>query len=64
MRPFPVDWKLRGAYRLRDGLVVLDLAPPAPREGAAAARPWETGSHEEWAATQTLAVTLAKNFRL
>ena len=59
-RPFPVDWKLRGAYRLRDGLVVLDLAPPAPREGAAATH-WETGSHEEWAATQTLAVTLAKN---
>ena len=60
LRPFPPGWRLRGAYRMRDGLVVLDLAPAAPREGAPAAH-WETGSHEEWSAAQTLAVTLAKN---
>lgn len=60
VRPFPAGWSLRGAYRLRDGLVVLDLAPAAPREGAPPTR-WETGSHEEWSAAQTLAVTLARN---
>jgi hypothetical protein len=60
LRPFPEGWTLRGAYRMRDGLVVLDLAPPAASEEAPASR-WETGSHEEWSAAQTLAVTVAKN---
>ena len=32
LRPFPTGWRLRGAYRMRDGLVVLDLAPAVPRE--------------------------------
>jgi hypothetical protein len=30
LRPFPEGWTLRAAYRLADGLAVLDLAPPAP----------------------------------
>ena len=28
--PFPDGWTLRGAYLLRDGVAVLDLAPPRP----------------------------------
>ena len=28
--PFPEGWTLRAAYRLANGLAVLDLAPPAP----------------------------------
>jgi hypothetical protein len=47
LRPFPPGWSLRGAYRLRNGLVVLDLAPaPSAREGGSPAR-WEAGTHEE-----------------
>lgn len=30
LRPFPDGWTLRAAYRLADGLAVLDLAPPVP----------------------------------
>lgn len=30
LRPFPEGWSLRAAYRLADGIAVLDLAPPAP----------------------------------
>ncbi len=30
LRPFPEGWTLRAAYRLANGLAVLDLAPPAP----------------------------------
>ncbi|HEV8267117.1 MAG TPA: hypothetical protein VGR00_02745, partial [Thermoanaerobaculia bacterium] len=30
LRPFPAGWTLRAAYRMKDGLVVLDLAPPPP----------------------------------
>ncbi len=40
MPPFPDGWTLRGAYLLRDGVAVLDLAPPrvpAPPERPAAA---------------------------
>jgi len=29
LRPFPEGWTLRAAFRLADGLAVLDLAPPA-----------------------------------
>jgi len=71
LRPFPDGWTLRGAYRLRDGLVVLDLQPPPPEAGltvegppAPAAAPgptWQTGTHEELAAAQALLITLAKN---
>ncbi len=35
LRPFPDGWTLRAAYRLANGLAVLDLAPPAPPEPAA-----------------------------
>lgn len=35
LRPFPEGWRIRAAYRMKDGLAVLDLAPPAPAaEGA------------------------------
>ncbi len=69
LRAFPEGWTLRGAYRLRDGLVVLDISPPGaatPVEGplapeAALAPRWQTGSHEELAAAQALLVTLARN---
>lgn len=71
LRPFPEGWSLRGAYRLRDGLVVLDLQPPVPGGGGAMMGPpapetalgprWQTGSHEELAAVQALLITIAKN---
>jgi hypothetical protein len=71
LRPFPEGWSVRGAYRLRSGLVVIDLAPPAPPVVAGADGPsapetapgsrWQTGSHEELAASQALLITLAKN---
>lgn len=41
VRPFPEGWTLRAAYRLADGLAVLDLAPPAP---PAAEAPTEAGA--------------------
>ena len=71
--PFPEGWTLRGAYLLREGVAVLDLAPPraAPASEAAGAAPaapaapawvkWQAGSHEEDTAVQALAVTVAKN---
>jgi len=71
LRPFPEGWTLRGAYRLRDGLVVLDLQPPVPGGVGGAEGPpapeaslgprWQTGSHEELAAVQALLITIAKN---
>lgn len=71
LRPFPEGWALRGAYRLRDGLVVLDLMPPVPEPGPGAEGPpapeaalgpsWQTGTHEELAAVQALLITIAKN---
>jgi len=71
LRPFPEGWTLRGAYRLRDGLVVLDLQPPVPGGAGATEGPpapevslgprWQTGSHEELAAVQALLITIAKN---
>jgi hypothetical protein len=73
LRPFPEGWTLRGAYRLRDGLVVLDLLPPVPQpepdvEGPPAPQvepglSWQTGTHEELAAAQALLITIAKNFK-
>jgi hypothetical protein len=54
VRPFPEGWTLRGAYLLRDGVAVLDVAPPAPSK-------WQAGAHEEDAAVQALAVTVGKN---
>ena len=65
VRPFPEGWSLRGAYLLRDGIAVVDLAPPplaAPREPGTPVGPrWQAGSHEEDTAIQALAVTLARN---
>jgi hypothetical protein len=65
VRPFPEGWSLRGAYLLRDGIAVVDLAPPplaAPKEPGTPTGPrWPAGSHEEDAAIQSLAVTLARN---
>jgi hypothetical protein len=65
VKPFPDGWSLRGAYLLREGIAVVDLSPPPlaePREPGTPAGPrWLAGSHEEDAAIQTLAVTLAKN---
>ncbi len=76
VKPFPDGWTLRGAYLLRDGVAVLDLAPPhapAPPDAAQAGAPgpavpappvwvrWQAGAHEEDAAVQALAVTVAKN---
>lgn len=65
LRPFPDGWKVRAAFRLRDGLAVLDLAPPpapTPPEGEAA-QPvrWQTGSHEEEGAAQALLLSVTKN---
>jgi len=64
LKPFPDGWRVRGAYRLAAGLVVVDLAPPpaAPAaEGSAVAPRWSAGSHEEETAVQALLVTLGKN---
>ena len=65
VRPFPEGWSLRGAYFLREGIAVIDLAPPPllePRElGTPVSPRWQAGSHEEDLAIQSLAVTLAKN---
>jgi hypothetical protein len=72
---FPEGWTLRGAYRLREGLAVLDLSPPgsaapvptpavgppAPPGTPSSAPRWQTGSHEEEAAAQALLITVAKN---
>ena len=42
LRPFPEGWTLRAAYRLADGLAVLDLGPPAPPTPAPTPEPTET----------------------
>jgi hypothetical protein len=42
LKPFPDGWTLRAAYRLADGLAVLDLAPPAALPAATPA-PEPTG---------------------
>ncbi|MEO8586859.1 MAG: GerMN domain-containing protein [Acidobacteriota bacterium] len=65
VKPFPEGWSLRGVFLLRDGIAVVDLSPPplaVPREPGTPAGPrWPAGSHEEDAAIQSLAITLAKN---
>ncbi len=69
LRPLPDGWTLRGAYLLREGVAVVDLAPPRPApppdaepgSPAPAAIRWQAGSHEEDAAVQALAVTITKN---
>lgn len=42
LRPFPEGWSLRAAYRLADGIAVLDVAPPAPPAPAPTPEPTET----------------------
>ncbi|MEO8053571.1 MAG: GerMN domain-containing protein [Acidobacteriota bacterium] len=54
VKPFPEGWTLRGAYLLRDGVAVLDVAPPALGK-------WQAGAHEEDAAMQALAVSVGRN---
>lgn len=67
--PFPDGWRLRAAYRLKDGLAVLDLEPTPPEPGQEGEAPvalsssakWQTGSHEEWMAVQSLVHSVARN---
>lgn len=60
LRPFPEGWTVRGAFRMKDGLVFLDLAPPAPPDGSPPPR-WETGTHEEEGAVASLLLSVTKN---
>ena len=65
LSPFPEGWRLRAAFRLKDGLAVLDLEPPQDKKGdrppgAPPAR-WETGSREELLAAQSVIISAAKN---
>jgi Sporulation and spore germination len=66
LAPFPAGWTVRGAYRLKAGLAVIDLSPaalpPGPGAPAPAVSPrWETGSHEEESAAQALVLSIVKN---
>lgn len=65
LSPFPEGWRLRAAYRLKDGLAVLDLEPPNVRKGdpppGTPPVRWETGSREELLAAQAIIVSVAKN---
>jgi hypothetical protein len=65
LSPFPEGWRLRAAFRLKDGIAVLDLEPPGEKRserppGASPAR-WETGSREELLAAQALVISAARN---
>lgn len=65
LSPFPEGWRLRAAFRLKDGLAILDLEPPQDKKGdrppgATPAR-WETGSREELMAAQCVIISAAKN---
>jgi len=65
LSPFPEGWRLRAAFRLKDGIAVLDLEPPGEKKterppGAPPTR-WETGSREELLAAQSLVVSVARN---
>lgn len=42
-KPFPDGWTLRAAFRLADGLAVLDLAPPSPPTPTPAPEPSPSG---------------------
>ncbi|MCK6684400.1 MAG: hypothetical protein L6R30_18515 [Thermoanaerobaculia bacterium] len=69
LRPFPEGWKLRSVFRLREGLVILDLSPPVsekPTPPPGSLEPeirqaWQAGTHEEWIAVQSLLVTVVRN---
>ena len=55
-RLFPADAVLRGAYLLPDGTVFVDLGGPTLTEG------WNTGTHQELMAIQSLVQTMTANF--
>ncbi|MHB1047975.1 MAG: hypothetical protein ACYC4P_18390 [Thermoanaerobaculia bacterium] len=61
LRPFPEGWTLRAAYRLADGLAVLDLAPPAspapPVEEGDGAKPADAGGKKAPTPTPSPVVT-------
>jgi sporulation and spore germination protein len=55
-RLFPADVILRGAYLLPDGTVLVDLGGPTLTAG------WETGTHQELMAIESLVQTMVANF--
>jgi len=65
VRPFPDGWTLRAAFQMKDGVAILDLAPPPPPADAPPLPPgalrWETGSREEESAAQALLLSVTKN---
>ncbi len=65
LSPFPEGWRVRAAFRLKDGLAVLDLEPPQDKKGdrspGVPPSRWETGSHEELLAAQSVMISAAKN---
>ena len=46
-KPFPDGWTLRAAFRLADGLAVLDLAPPAPSTPTPERSPTEVNGRKD-----------------
>jgi spore germination protein GerM len=55
-RLFPADIVLRGAYLLPDGTVFVDVGGQTLTDG------WNTGSHQELMAIESLVQTLVANF--
>ncbi len=55
-RLFPEDIVLRGAYLLPDGTVFVDVGGPTITAG------WNTGTHQELMAIESLVQTLVANF--
>ena len=55
-RLFPADIVLRGAYLLPDGTVFVDLGGQTLTDG------WNTGTHQELMAIQSLVQTMVSNF--
>jgi spore germination protein GerM len=56
LRLFPADTRVRGAYLLPGGTVVVDLGGPTLTQG------WGTGAHQELMAISSLAQTVTANF--
>lgn len=56
-RLFPADIVLRGAYLLPDGTVFVDLGGQTLTDG------WNTGTHQELMAIQSLVQTMTANFQ-
>lgn len=55
-RLFPADIVLRGAYLLPDGTVFVDVGGQTLTDG------WNTGTHQELMAIQSLVETVVRNF--